>query len=202
MNLRNIYDYGTTPIHVTSASLCAVLLGMGWVLGFGPLMSQSTQSMSVIEQAEEAEFEAKKVKGELHRLSQQLESVEQQLDEQPVSLLSATQINPMLVDLAGWSEAYRLTVTRTEAGRRQALLYYDYVPIEVAGEGSFSDLMGFLKHMHTNRGDIGVTGFVIKRQASGLGVSFEIDLAWYVLSDDVEVAPENGPQPTASVPTN
>lgn len=199
MKLNTLYDYGVMPIHIGAAILCACLLLAGWLFGMGPLMSESHQATSVIEQAEQAEFEAKRVKGELDRLSNELISVQEQLDLQPVNLMSASQINPLLSELAQWSELHDLGITSTSAGRPEALTYYDYVPIQIEGEGGFGDFLSFLDRLYKDRGDLGVITFGVQRLASGHGVSFDIDLAWYVCSDDREDQP--GPQPTASVPT-
>ncbi|MEM9346540.1 MAG: type 4a pilus biogenesis protein PilO [Planctomycetota bacterium] len=201
MKLNHLYDQGVLPIHIGGSILCAAILMAGWLLGLSPLMSDTQQTSSVTEQAEQAEVEAKHVKGKLDRIVQQLDEVQDKLDQQPLSLQSASQINPLLADLAKWSELDQLSVTRTSAGKPEALAYYDYVPIELAGEGGYTDLLSFLNRLYTKRGDLGVINFDVKRKPSGSGVTFGIKLAWYVLSDDMEEGEESDPQPTASVPT-
>lgn len=202
MKQNNLYDHGVMPIHIGASVLCGALLLGGWAFGLGPLLDETQQASSVTEQAEQAEAEAKRVKGELNRLIQELDEVQLQLDQQPVSLLSASEINPLLADLARWSELDNLSVTRTNAGRPEALAYYDYVPIEIAGEGRYAELLSFLNRLHGERGDLGVITFDINRKPAGQGVTFEIGLAWYVLSDDMEEGLEPGAQPTASVRTD
>lgn len=201
MEHNDLYDYGVIPIHLCAAVLCAVLLFVGWALGLAPLMTESQQATSIIEEAEQAEWQAKQAKGQLDRLSGELQAVETRLDEQPVHLLSANQINPLLAELAQWSELHSLSITRTNAGRREALTYYDYVPIQIAGEGAYGDFLSLLKQLHHERGDLGVITFGVNRKPTGNGVVFEIELAWYVLSDDMELGPEPTNPPTAVVPT-
>lgn len=201
MQLKHLYEQGVMPIHAGASALCLGVLAFGWVFGLGPLMSDSHQATSVLEQAEQAEFEAKQVKDKLDTLTAELALVQEKLDEQPVSLQPVSQINPLLADLAKWSEQHRLSITRTNASRRVALTYYDYVPVEIAGEGSYSDLMRFFEKLYKERGDLGIIRFSVNRQSAVGGVSFEMDLAWYVLSDDAEESLDPPGRATASVPT-
>ncbi len=198
MKTRHLYDQGVMPIHLGAALLCLLLLGAGWVFGLGPLLSENQEATTVLDQAELAEDQAKDIKTQIDRLTQQLADVQQQLDDQPVHLQPASQINPLLAELAMGSETLGLSITRTSAGRRQALAYYDYVPIELAGEGGYDELLAFFKRLHETRGDLGVIGFSATRMTIGLGLRFEIDLAWYVRSEQPETPAE---QATASVPT-
>ena len=199
MKLNDLYDQGVMPIHLGASALCVMLLLAGWLFGLGPLMSESHQATSIIEQAQEAEARANLAKQQLDQLSDELERVEQELDEHPFNLYSATQINPLLSELAQWSELHNLSINRTNAGRRQALTYYDYVPIQISGEGGYRDFLSMLKRVHEGRGDLGVITFGVRSNPTRGGVSFEIELAWYVLSDDMQDQPVAGP--TAIVPT-
>lgn len=200
MKLEHLYDQGVIPIHAGAILLCVGFLAAGWAFGVRPLMSESQQSNTVLEQAEQAEFEAKQVKVQLDQLAAELASVQEELNEQPVNLQSASQINPLLSELANWSEQHGLSITRTSAGRREALVYYDYVPIEVSGEGGYTDLLGFFTKLHNERGDLGLISFAVNRMPTG-GVSFEMDLAWYVLSDESQEGSGQPGQATASVRT-
>ena len=201
MKRNDLYDYGVMPTHLGAGVLCAVLLLLGWAFGLEPLMSESQQATSVTEQAEQAELQAKQAQGQLDRLSDELQTVAAQLDEQPVHLLSANRINPLLAELAQWAELHDVVITRTNAGRREALTYYDYVPIQIAGEGAYGDFLSLLQQLHHERGDLGVITFGINRKPAGNGVAFEVGLAWYVRSDDMELGPEPTNAPTAVVPT-
>ena len=200
MKLTHLYDQGVMPIHAGASLLCVGLLVVGWAFGISPLMSESHQASTVLEQAEQAEFEAKQVKKQVDQLAAKLASVQEQLDDQPVNLQSASQINPLLAELANWSEQHGLSITRTSAGRREALVYYDFVPIEVSGEGGYADLLGFIRKLHTERGDLGLISYSVNRMPTG-GVSFEMDLAWYVLSGELEEGSGQPGQATAAVLT-
>lgn len=187
------------PIHLGAIMVCIALLGLGYTFGFAPLMSKNQQETSLMEQAEQAEYKAKQIKQENDRLADELSEVQAALDEDPIDLKPASQINPLLAQLAQWTELHGLTITRTSAGRPEALAYYDYVPVKIAGEGSFGELLSFFKRMNSERGDIGLVSFSVNRMAAGNGVTFELDLAWYVLSG--ETTEQLPAQPTASVPT-
>ena len=199
MKFSDLYDYGVMPIHLGAAALCAVMLLAGWAFGLGPLMSESQQATSIVEQAHQAEAQAKKAKQQLDKLFDDLQQVEKQLDEHPISLHSASQINPLLAELAEWSELHNLSINRTNAGRRKALTYYDYVPIQISGEGGYSDFLSMLQRLHNERGDLGVITFGVRSSPTSGGVAFEIELAWYVLSDDMQEQP--AAESTANVPT-
>jgi len=196
MKLERIYESGAMPVHIGAGSLCAVLLLLGWVFGLGPLLSESHQATSVLEQAEQAEHDAKLSKNKLDALAGDLQDIQTQLDAQPVNLSSAAKINPLLAELAKWSEVHDLSITRTRAGRPEALAYYDYVPIEIAGEGAYGNVMAFLQSLHKDRGDLGVVAFDIRRMPASGGVNFVIELAWYVTSDADQVQTD---QATAAV---
>ena len=201
MKLKHLYDQGVMPIHLGASLLCAGLLAVGWLFGLGPLMSENHQATTVQQQATQAEDKAKAVKAQLDQMAKELAGLQEKLDEQPIDLQSAKAINPLLAELAGWSEQHNLSITRTNAGRREALAYYDYVPIDLAGEGGYGDLLGFFTRLHKQRGDLGLIRFSVSRMPSGSSVRFEMGLAWYVLSDDAPGALEEDERATASVPT-
>ena len=197
MKPQGRYNDGVMPIHLGSLLVCILLLLIGFVFGYAPLMSQNQQSTTVSEQADQAERDAARIKQELDSTTEKLVSVQSELDKQPVGLQFASQINPLLSQLAKWSEMHGLSITRTHAGRPKTLAYYDYVPVQIAGEGGFTALLGFFDQINGNRSDLGLTSFQLTRLPAGKGVSFEIELAWYVLGEET-------PQPfeaTATAPT-
>ena len=100
-----------------------------------------------------------------------------------------------MAELARWADLHNLAVTGTRAGRPVALAYYDYVPISIAGEGRYTDLLGLLDRLRSDRTDLGVVSFTIDRRVTGQGVSFTLELAWYVVGADPEAVVE----PTAGV---
>ena len=198
MKSQGLTSDGVMPIHLGGAVVCCLLLAVGWAFGYAPMMTQNHEALTLVEQADQAEIDEKQVKQELDQLANELDAVQASLDEQPVNLQSASKINPLLSQLAQWSELHQLSITRTSAGRPVALVYYDYMPIKIAGEGGFAELLAFFKRMNVDRGDLGLVSFNVNRMAGGSGVTFELDLAWYVLSDDAQGQAD---QATASVPT-
>lgn len=198
MRFDQLIEKGAAPIHAGGLLACMLLMGAGWLLGLGPLMDESQQATTVQEQAMQAEQEAKLSKSQLDQLTAKLDEVREQLDQQPVSLEQSTRINPLLAQLAQWADDHRLSITSTKAGRSLTLAYYDYVPITVAGEGGFGDLLAFIKTLHQGRGDIGVIAFNARRLTQNAAIGFELELAWYVLGEEAEADPE---QATAAAPT-
>lgn len=186
MQLHTQIQNGTPPLHLCGAVLCAALLAAGWLFGVQPLLAQSSEDTSVVEQAAQAQQNADRAKAELDRLRAGLEAMKSELDHQPVSLQSAQQLNPLLAQLARWAEANGLSITQTRAGRPVALMYYDYVPITFAGEGRYTDLLALLRKLREGRGDLGVVWFTAKRVMTkgGPGVDFTLELAWYVMAED------------------
>lgn len=198
MKLDRMTDNGAMPIHIGGGAVCVLLLGLGWFMGLGPLLTETHQATAIVEQADQTELDADKSKADLARLTADLQHVQERLEEQPINLEQASQINPLLAQLADWSEAQGLAITRTSSGRPIALAYYDYVPISITGEGGYANLLGFLRQLYDDRGDVGIVSFRVRRLATGVGVTFELELAWYVVSDD-SGGPES--EATASVPT-
>lgn len=179
-----ITDRGVLPIHLGGAGVCAALLATGWFMGLGPMLAETEQESSVIEHANQVQQEARLNKTRLEALNAQLDQVQKELDDKPVSLQPASQINPLLAELARWADEQRLNVTGTTAGQPVALTYYDYVPISLSGEGAYADLLGFFKRLHSERGDLGVVAFNANRLPDGAGISYELQLAWYVSSEE------------------
>lgn len=184
MKLGAIKDNKTMPVTLVGVAVCAVLLLMGWLIGLGPLMSESQQATKVVAEADAAEAEAKISKAELDRLQKDLKAIKKRLKEQPVGLKPARQINPLLMEIAAFAKTKKLSITGTRAGQPVALAFYDYVPIELSGEGTYADLLGFIRHVHEQRGDLGVVAFSANRTKGGAALAFDIKLAWYVLSDN------------------
>lgn len=196
MLLKRMQQQGALPTHIGGVVLCVAMLLVGWWVGLGPMLNQSQKLLSVVEEAEQAEQEAKNAKAGVDRLTEQLSAAQSELELKPVRLEPASQINTLLAQLAGWSETHRLNITRTQSGRPEALAYYDYVPIDLEGEGGYGDLMTFFTRLHEARGDLGLVGFSVKRMPQG-GVSFELELAWYVIGQEQEQG-ENATPATAS----
>lgn len=186
MKLDALSTNTLTPIHAGGAVLCTALLAAGWLFGLSPLMAQTSEDTTVVEQAERAQQDAERTKVGLDRLRARLDEVKADLQRQPVSLSSADQINPLLAQLAEWSETHELSITQTRAGTPIALMYYDYVPISLEGEGQYSDFLALLRELRTSRKDLGVVSFDAKRviTPAGPGIGFSVELAWYVIADD------------------
>lgn len=203
MPQETLYERGPMPIHMAGSLLCVAFLSAGWFFGLDPMLAHSQQSLSVAGQADQAEQDAKLAKSSLDRLSAELERVRGELDGRPVSLQRATAINPLLAELATWSERHDLLITRTQAGRPASLAYYDYVPIGLAGEGGYQDLLAFFSQLHSGRGDLGIVAFSTQRMPGTSRVRFDLELAWYVSSEQGQPSEVDGPVPsTASVPIN
>ena len=176
----------TAPLHLGGAVVCMALLAGGWLFGIEPMLAQTNAQSNVVQQADKAQKDAGKAKAGLDRVRAKLDKVKAELERQPISLESAEQINPLLGQLAKWSEQHALSITQTSAGRPIALMYYDYVPISLAGQGGYGDLLAMLHQLREGRRDLGVVSFSAKRMTTtqGAKVGFTIDLAWYVVAQD------------------
>lgn len=199
MKMQGLNYGGAKQIHIGGGVLCAILLAMSWLLGLGPMLTETHQATSVVEDADGAEALAKQDKAKLDQLTIDLQQIRVSLEQDPITLESASQINPLLNELAEWAKANDLSITRTRAEQRVEMAYYDYLPITLSGEGGYNDLLNFFKKLHSDRGDLGVLSFNAKRLSNGSTLGFEIQLSWYVLSDS-PLAP-GGPS-TAAVSTD
>ncbi|MFN3166841.1 MAG: type 4a pilus biogenesis protein PilO [Phycisphaeraceae bacterium] len=197
MKASTITDRGTLPLHVGGAVTCATLLACGWFFGLGPLLTDTQQTAAVNQEYQHAQQAARESKDRLNKLEARLEDVRARLSQQPVHLESSASINPLLAELARWADEHGLSMTRTQAGRPVSLAYYDYVPISLAGEGAYPDLLGFMRQANHARGDLGVISFNAARMGAQGGVAFQLELAWYVVSDEAQGAPA-----TAAVPAD
>lgn len=201
MGLDKLSKQGVLPLHIAGAVVCSVLLIMGWFVGVSPILAESNQGETIVRQAMKAEREAQQAKHELDKLTKSLDKVREQLEHQPVSLATATEINPLLAQLASWADEHHLAITQTQAKRPQSMRHYDYIPIQISGEGGYANLLAFFNQLHKDRGDLGILGFSIRRiqTKDGPGVGFDLQLAWYVVGEQQQEESATGPA-TASVP--
>jgi|GEM_PF-2197477 len=193
---HSIEKHGVLPIHIGGLLLCASVLVCGWFLGLGPMLRESYQTSTLAAEADDAERELQVSREALDRKSDELDATIKELDLQPVNLESSVQINSLLSDLASWSDDNQLIVTRTHADRPVAMAYYDYVPIRIAGEGTYANILKFLAEIQHGRGDLQLVTFSVSRMTREAMLSFEFDLAWYVLNDTTQSSSQ---PPTAAV---
>lgn len=188
-------------IHGTGAGLCLVLLAAAWVFGVAQILSESDTKTSLIEDDARALRDAEAAEAGLDRAKQHLEAIRSDLNQTSIRLQPRTELNPLLGQLADWAETHRLIMSRTQAESSVSLAYYDYVPIRLAGEGAYVDFLSLMDLVVDERSDLSVQRFDVRRQSGSTSaqISFEIDLAWYVLKPTDLPASSTGDSPlTAS----
>lgn len=119
----------------------------------------------------------------LERLSRTLES---RLLE-TVELRSVDQLNRQVASVSELVEQENLHLTKVDPGEPVVTPRYTLVPIRVAGQGAFSDVVAFLNHLHGNHKDTEVRAFAVHvdERAPADVVAFELSLGWYA----VQVSP-------------
>ena len=98
-----------------------------------------------------------------------------------VELRGIEHLNRHMASVSELMEASRLRVTKLDPGDANALPRYTLVPIRVAGEGAFGDVLAFLHAMHTSLQDTEVRAFAVHSNAGSTDVGFEFALAWYTV---------------------
>lgn len=98
-----------------------------------------------------------------------------------VELRPLDQLNHQVASISGLFEGHNLHVSKMDPGDVVASAQYSFVPIRVAGQGSFTDLVGFLHALHEEHKDVEVSAFLVRADAkSGSDlVLFDVSLGWF-----------------------
>ncbi len=138
----------------------------------------------------------------LERLSHALESrLVDTVELRPVDLL-----NHQVASVSGLLEAHGLQVTKMDPGDPTATPRFILVPIRIAGQGAFADVVSFLHDLHEQCKDTEVSAFAVHADtnASSDQVVFEFCLGWYSVQGGANREDRDGPAggSIAGVPEN
>ncbi|MFI4860500.1 MAG: hypothetical protein ACIAXF_07450 [Phycisphaerales bacterium JB063] len=169
----------TWIVHSIGGSVCAVFLGIGYLFGAMPLMSDGDTPTDMSAVVRDAEQQAALQDAVTQRLSQELAHSEQELESRPMQLVQSSYANRRVAALSALAYDFGLTLASTQPGGETMMTYYAYVPVTIGGEGSLADFVRFLGALHTRFPDMGVQGFEIVRDSKG-GGRFALSLNWFV----------------------
>ncbi|XAL98860.1 hypothetical protein OT109_14875 [Phycisphaeraceae bacterium D3-23] len=169
----------TWPVHAIGASVCAVVLGAGYMLGVVPLLSAGDSPTDLSAAVREAEQQAALQDAVTQRLSDELGNSEVELASRPMQLVQSTHANRRVAELSAMAHEYGLTLASTQPGGETMMSYYAFVPVVIGGEGKLGDFVRFLGALHSRFPDMGVQGFEIVRDPLG-GGRFTLGLNWFV----------------------
>ena len=100
-----------------------------------------------------------------------------------VELRPVEQLNKQVAAGSELVEEQNLHVTRVDPGDALVTPRYSLVPIRVAGQGTFADVVNFLHELHDVAKDTEVRAFAVHAdpKASSDLVTFELSLGWYAV---------------------
>lgn len=98
-----------------------------------------------------------------------------------VELKPLDQLNHQVASISSLFEGHNLHVSKMDPGDVVSSAQFSFVPIRVAGQGSFTDLVGFMHALHGEHKDVEVSAFSVRADAkSGSDlVMFEVSLGWF-----------------------
>lgn len=165
--------------HAAGALVCAVLLGVGYGFGVAPRIAPGQSPAERAEAIRDAQAEAMLQEAVVQRLEGELERSNNALNDRPVLLRPATEINRRLSALSDLVTSSGLVVTASQTGEISALSHYAFVPIEISGEGKLGDFIAMLGALHSRYPDLSVQSFDVLRVPTGDG-RFRLNLNWFV----------------------
>ena len=165
--------------HLIGALACLAVAGLGYRFGVYPLQSEDKTPAQWQAEIDQAQAKAQRQAQAVQRFEEELTGSDRRLHERPMQLLQATQVNHRLAALSDLAGAHGLVLDASQPGGETRLAYYAYVPIQLAGQGGFTQVIGFLGALHTDFPDLSVRAFEMKRGAVD-GGRFSLTLNWFV----------------------
>lgn len=163
------------------AVLVAVTLGLHFAL-VAPAHRERAARTARVQQAAQDAQDLKVLEDHTHALERLSHSLESKLVD-TVELRPVDHLNKQVAAVSELVEEQNLHVTRVDPGEAQVTPRYTLVPIRVAGQGTFADVVNFLHELHDVAKDTEVRAFAVRAdpKASSDLVTFELCLGWYAV---------------------
>jgi hypothetical protein len=172
----------STLVHAAGAAVvCAVALFVYLGMVAPALRDKASQTARAQQAAQDAQ-DLKAVEEHASALERLSGTLESRLSD-TVELRPLEQLNRQVAAVSQLVEEENLHVTKVDPGEAQAFGRAMLVPIRVAGQGTFSDVLAFLHALHEQCKDTEVRAFVVNADPKGATdlVTFELSLAWYAV---------------------
>jgi Tfp pilus assembly protein PilO len=173
-------DISPWLIRGVGASVCVVLLLIGYWVGIAPMAQNVVGEQALNEQVRDAETELRKRTAELERINSQARRVMEQVRDRPLELQPPSTVNARLARLSELTEDCGLTLGTSRVGQPQRAGDHRYLPVELGGTGSMVGVARLLGELHRNMADVAVQGLELTRDPGSGDARFTLKLVWFV----------------------
>jgi Tfp pilus assembly protein PilO len=176
----------TSRFQTWHVDACGMLASAGLLaaLGFGviaPIMNQQSAVAAVHDEI--ADLERQRTAMDLRRsqLQADLDRATSAVAETDLSLEPVEQVNRRVADIVDLASECGMVIHETRTDEPDRAPSHSTVPVELSGDGSYSNCAMFLRRLARALPDVKVVAFDLSgnpRTREGDG-TFEFDLAWY-----------------------
>lgn len=167
-------------VHGISGALCITLLAAGWWLGLRPVANQQNGVAELKAQVQSAESSVRQRSAEYERLKTQHHQVQLQVQNRPLDLRPASDLNTQIGRYSQLAEQCGLGLNATRVGDLTASGDHRYFPVTLGGSGPMVGVLHMLGQLHREHPDTAIQFIDMTRNDSGGGARFELKLVWLV----------------------
>lgn len=169
-------------VHAWGLGACLLLTAAVFWVGWRPWLAGRAERLAAAATWQQARQEHQEAEAALRSVKQQLATVKKQWAQMPLHLLPLGQLNQRLADLAALAAQQKLEVAGVRPGGPRAAKHYQVVALPVTGRGSYEHFVHFLRELHRQCPDMGVTSLTLRAAEAGQA-SFALSLVWYATLD-------------------
>jgi len=166
-------------VDVGGVAVCLALTAAAYALGLQPLLERGAEAEHLRGVLEDRRLRVAELESILARSREREGEYATALGDQVLGLQSLAALNPRLGDLTRNAEEAGLRIDQMQPGDARALPDFLAVPIRVAGFGTFSEVVRYLRVLEGEYADIRLVSFDAARgtQRPG-GTDFRLELTW------------------------
>lgn len=168
--------------HAWGLGWCTLLTVAVFVGGWQPLFARRAQRLAAAAALEQGRQQLAEAAAVVQSAKKQLAAAQKQWEGMRVRLAPLGQLNQRLADLAELASGEGLEVAGVQPGSPRAVERYQVVPLPLTGRGSYRSFTDFLRRLHRECPDMGVTSVSLRAADAG-SASFAVNLVWYATSE-------------------
>lgn len=177
-------------IHGLGASGLAVITILSYLLGYRPLLNRYEEMKQLQTSLVAQQAKADDLRQSQGVLESELRRFQAALESSPLTLHKVSHQNERLALFTDLASANHLVVDGVQTGEIMVADYYDKVPIQLTGQGSYPDCGQFLHRLTSEFPDMGVDSFVLKGRPGPKPTpgTFTFKMTWYAAPSRVTQA--------------
>jgi Tfp pilus assembly protein PilO len=153
------------------------------IFGFGVLQPIHNRAMQLAAGTDAAVRERQhlaSLQASIQSLSTELEQMNSRSATNPIRLLSSSNLNARLADIARLSSEWHLTVKDLKPGEGANAAHYINVPVLMTGSGNYCDCARMIHALHERLPDVDINAFRLTGSSDQPknNCSFELNLNW------------------------